>query len=352
MEIRVKAFQDLVDPPNRWTPPSNHALIAERHLLRVAVASGAAGTEDVFADIDPGTAVVKAETKLANEVYLPEKLVIPANGYLVLAVGTDAQHGIQGSTAKLVDKAKLSAALQLYSIKSEFGLPYPGNDLAVFLRNGGTIELYHRDIAANTTAKADDNGYQAAAAAHAADSVVISEIMWGSDASLGEAYAAKSQWIELHNTTDAAISIDKYEWLLAFVAGSGAGTTETFDLTLIDTVSNASPYWAAPGSSGATTAQRRVDVVDDDQEGDPIVASIFESFDLGTLTSMYRKIDGTAVSSGTSPDSWAASSSAGTLNFSGLRAGTPGAATPYTAPEAAPEPEPTPEPPAPVATAR
>ena len=152
VEIRVKAFQDLVEPPKTWTPPSNHALIVERHLLRVAVASGA--VEDIFADIDPDdtVAAVKAETKLANEVYLPEKLVIPAgeNGYLVLAVGTAAQHGIQGSTAKLVDKAKLSAALQLYNIKSEFALPYPGNDLAVFLRNGGTIELYHRDIAANT----------------------------------------------------------------------------------------------------------------------------------------------------------------------------------------------------------
>ena len=55
---------------------------------------------------------------------------------------------------------------------------------------------------------------------------------------------------------------------------------------------------------------------------------------------MYRKIDETTVSSGTSPDSWAASSVAGTRNLSGLRAGTPGAATPYTAPEEPTEPEP------------
>ena len=298
--------------------------------------------------------VVKAETKLANEVYLPEKLVIPTGGYLVLAVGTGAQHGIQGSTAKLVDKAKLSAALQLYNIKSEFALPYPGDDLETFFRNGGTIELYHREIAGNEPAagaKADDNGYLVSNKAYAAENVVISEILWGRDASLGNADAAKSQWIELHNPSDAAISIDKYEWLLAFSSGSGTGTSETFGLTLIDTVSNATPYWTAPGMSGATLASRQVDVIGptgDDETG--IVGAVVENFVPGTLVSMYRKIDGTTVSSGTSPDSWAASSVAGTRNLSGLRAGTPGAATPYTAPEETTE-EPPAEPTAPVATA-
>ena len=34
---------------------------------------------------------------------------------------------------------------------------------------------------------------------YTAGSVVISEIMWGRDASLGAADAVKSQWIELHN---------------------------------------------------------------------------------------------------------------------------------------------------------
>ena len=81
-----------------------------------------------------------------------------------------------------------------------------------------------------------------------------------------------------------------------------------------------------------------------------VVGAVVENFVPGTLVSMYRKIDGATVSSGTSPDSWAASSVAGTRNLSGLRAGTPGAATPYTAPEEPTEPTP-PEPTAPVATA-
>ena len=102
--------------------------------------------------------------------------------------------------------------------------------------------------------------------------------------------------------------------------------------TVVDTVSNSVPYWPAPGMDGATVASRQVDVIDT-RRRKPIVGRVVETFVRGTLVSMYRKIDGATVSSGTSADSWAASSAAGTRNLSGLRAGTPGAATPYTAPE-------------------
>ena len=347
VEIRIKPFKDLVLPPNSWTPPTNLALIMERHLLRVSVALGA--VEDIFANVEPDATktAVKAETKLGNEAFLTEALVIPAEGYIVFATGTDAQHGITASPAATKDKKTAAAAQKIYNLKSEFELPV--SDLSTFLRNGGTIELFHRDIAANTTAKKDDNGYQAASKAYAPGAVVISEIMWGRDVSLGDADAAKSQWIELHNTTAEDIGIDKYEWLLAFVPGVGAGTTTTIGLTLIDTVGNASPYWAPVGSSGATVDSKQVDVKN--VKGDEIVATAIETFQVSSLASMYRKIDGATVSSGTSVDSWAASTAAGTRNFSGLRSGTPGAATPYTAPEAASEPEAAPEPTAPVAKA-
>ena len=345
VEIRIKPFKDLVLPPNAWTPPTNLALIMERHLLRVSVALGA--VEDIFANLeaDATKTAVKAETKLGNEAFLTEKLVIPAEGYIVFATGTADQHGITASPAATKDKKTAAAAQKIYNLKSEFELPV--SDLSTFLRNGGTIELFHRDIAANTTAKKDDNGYQAASKAYAPGAVVISEIMWGRDASQG-ADAAKSQWIELHNTTAEDIGIDKYEWLLAFVPGVGAGTTATIGLTLIDTVGNASPYWAPIGSSGATAASKQVDVKN--VAGDEIVATAIETFQVSSLASMYRKIDGATVESGTSADSWAASSAAGTRNLSGLRAGTPGAATPYTALEEITE-EPPAEPTASVATA-
>ena len=224
-----------------------------------------------------------------------------------------------------------------------------------FFRIGGTIRLIHNDVAANTAATgatANDKGYLVSNNTYTSGSVVISEIMWGRDASLGSADATKSQWIELYNPGTDPISIDKNEWKLAFYQGSG-GTAGT---DVIDEVSNVGPpYWPAPGNSGATEAQRRVDVTQKGKtvvEGDDeIAASVFENFNLSTVASMYRKIDGTDVMSGTSKDSWMASTTTGTRNLSGLRAGTPGAATPYTPPAPAPEPEPTPEPMAPPATA-
>ena len=163
----------------------------------------------------------------------------------------------------------------------------------------------------------------------------------------------------------ADISIDKEEWILAFYSGPAPATPPTIPavvlgycddqcaavaaipFTVVDTVSNSVPYWPAPGMDGATQASRQVDVIGDVGGADGaitqgVVGAVVENFVPGTLVSMYRKIDGATVSSGTSPDSWAASSVAGTRNLSGLRAGTPGAATPYTAPEEPTDPEPRP----------
>ena len=163
--------------------------------------------------------------------------------------------------------------------------------------------------------------------------------MWGRDASLGNTDAAKSQWIELYNPGAADISIDKEEWILAFYSGPAPATPPTIPavvatatvaavaavpFTVVDTVSNSVPFWPAPGMDGATVASRQEDVKDAD---DAVIGRVVETFVPGTLVSMYRKIDvdGATVSSGTSEDSWAASTAAGTRNLSGLRAGTPGA---------------------------
>ncbi len=338
VEVAIKAFDDMVEPPNRWSAPGNLSLAHNRYLLIVPVDQG--NLVDIFKAAN--------DAKLANEIFVSDGFVIPKNGYLVLTRGTAAQSGVTASDVELKNK---TGAELLYNVKNELDFPYPGKDLEALFRAGGTIRLIHEDIAANKPAagaEANANGYLVSNNTYTAGDVVISEIMWGRDASLGAADATKSQWIELHNTTGVDISIDKSEWKLAFYQGSGG----TAGANVIDEVSNASPsFWTAPGNSGATEAQRRVDVVDDNQEGDPIVASVFENFNQATVASMYRKIDGTNVADGTSPDSWAASTTAGTRNLSGLRAGTPGAATPYTAPAPPAEPEPTPEPMAPAATA-
>ena len=346
VEIRVEMFDDMVIPAKSFVPPTNYALAINRSLLAVPV--NVSATTIVT---DPALFKPSTDAKKPNEVFIPDGLVIPAGGYLVLTQGKADQSGVDGSTAKLVDKKKLSAQKQLYNVKNEVGFPAPGNDLEALFRVGGTIRLSHADIAGNTAAagaKVDENGYLVSNTVYTAGSVVISEIMWGRDISLGDADAVKSQWIELHNPGTAAISIDKNEWKLAFYQGSGG----TAGAGLIDEVSNASPYWIAPGSSGATKSLRSTEVkAGGTVDKDAIVSTIVETFDLATLTSMYRKIDGANVMSGTSADSWAASPIAGSLNVSANRAGTPGAATPYTAPAPTPEPEPEPEPMAPVATA-
>ena len=341
VEIAVNKFDDMVLPANSWSPPANLSLAHNRYLLIVPVA------QDVLTDIfEPA-----ATDKPSNEVFISEGLVIPAGGYLVLTQGDADQSGVTGSPAKIADK-KLPAQ-KLYNITNKFAFPAPGNDLEALLRVGGTIRLLHKDIAENkpTDAEANDNGYLVSNTAYTAGSVVISEVMWGRDLSLGDANSAKSQWIELHNPGTEDISIDKNEWTLAFYQGP-AGTAGA---DVIDEVSNATPYWPAPGSSGATQDSRIVNITGkgkvEAKDDDPFVTTEIENFELSTLQSMYRKIDGTDVMSGTSGDSWAASTIVGSRNLSGFRAGTPGAATPYTTPPPEPEPEPEPPTPVPAATA-
>ena len=316
VEIRVKTFDDMVIPANSFVPPTNYALAINRSLLSVPV--NVAATTIVT---DPALFKKITDAKKPNELFISGGLVIPAGGYLVLTRGTAAESGVDASTAELTKKKKLSAQKQLYNVKNEVAFPAPAADLETFFRIGGTIRLSHVDVAGNTPAsgaKADKNGYLLSNTAYTAGSVIISEIMWGRDASLSD--AAKSQWIELYNPGATAISIDPNEWKLAFYPGSG-GTAGT---DLIDEVSNAtSSYWPVPGSSGATLASRDDKVKAKDAADKDVEHIVTRTFDVTSLASMYRKIDGTNVMSGTSADSWMASTAAGSRNLSGLRAGTP-----------------------------
>ena len=145
----------------------------------------------------------------------------------------------------------------------DFKLPFPANDLSNFFRNGGSLSLVYADIAAATgsghddskaskdgdTTHADYTGYVGATSTPiAAGSVIISEIMWGLDAN-----SVNGQYIELHNTTAAAIGIDNLEWAIS--VGSAPAP-----FTVIDTVGNnpapvapaTSGYWQVPGSDGVS----------------------------------------------------------------------------------------------------
>ena len=210
-------------------------------------------------------------------------------------------------------------------------MPFPADDLDNFFRNGGTLNLGYADITAATDSghddakavaaadHADNTGYAGATTnAYAAGALIINEIMWGLDGAQAIADQKQSQYIELHNTTAAAITIDSREWVIT------VGSLPT-GYAAIDTVSNnpASGYWAVPGNGGVTSVTAENPTVID-------------------LVSMSRVTGGT---DGTAAASWAASMRP-SANLSGRRIGTPGAANSYVMPAAEPEAELVPETPA------
>ena len=313
--IRVKAFNDLVKPANSFNPPSNLASALNRSVLRVPVHAGAVRGDITKSNVD----ALNAAGAGGAGVFLTGGLVIPANGYLVLARSTEANSGVRTvSRNKYKDNDNRERADNQtdidfkYNVEYSFNFSNAANDFANFFRNGGTISLGYNDIPEASAGKSKVTGYHGSRKAEdegiAAGAVVINEIMWGRDDSLGD--AADSQWIELHNTTDADISIDANEWALTF-GGSAFGTE-------VDSVSNLGPsYWPVPGASGNTN---------------PSGAQAFAN-----LVSMSR-VDASA--SGSDQANWTASERAG-INLAFGHVGTPGVANVFTPIPEVPAPKPT-----------
>ena len=350
LTVSVKQFMDNVLPiANQYIPltpeqrvgvttgvatPARNARVANE-TIRVMVNS--AGDAKIAA----ATAAYEVRSKDPTGIFnqnpnlkaIGKGLVIPANGYLVLAAGktdSDPVSGVVNVDAKIAKK--LTAAQKLYNVVYDFKLPFPANDLSNFFRNGGTLNLVHADIPEATgsghgdskaskdgdTTHKDYTGYVGATStAIAAGDVIISEIMWGLDAN-----SVNSQYIELHNTTATDIGIDHLEWAIS--VGSAPAP-----FTAIDTVSNNPPpvapatsgYWPVPGSDGVSEIQP--------SDG---------FFTLVDIVSMSRVTGGT---DGTAAASWAASMRP-SANLGGRRIGTPGASNIYVKPAAPPPPAPTP----------
>ena len=273
-------------------------------------------------DLTEGRDILTVKTKRDDpsiktagfDVVLDKEKRIPASGYLVVATKI-ADSGVKDNPENDKDEPKVAArtpAELLYNV-IEKGLP----NLETFLANGGTIDLV------------------------APAGVYISEIMWGSDASLTP--NNNSQWIEIANTgTSSVLTGDKTHKLIFY----GPNETPPAVSTVADRVGTvgAGGYWsiANKGQSGRTgtgeTATEQVAVV-------PTQA----------LVSMQRVMDAAgAPLDGTMASSWATSVPPG-LNFDvskvGTRVGSPGAApVAYPATPVIPT-EPTPTPPVPGATA-
>ena len=161
--VKVKVFEDMVLP------------VALKYDVPAREADYDEGMDKLT--IKVGKEVLKDKTA-GKEYVIPKEIRIPNGGHLVLAASlTDSGivNSAKDNNNKDEPKASQRTPAQLLYNVITLGLP----NLETFLANGGTIDLV------------------------APNDLVISEIMWGSDASLDD--NNKSQWIEIQNNSGASI---------------------------------------------------------------------------------------------------------------------------------------------------
>ena len=293
--VKVKAFDDMVKPvAMAYAVPAREADYVEgRSKLTIKVGAGA--PKDAAGGIP---------------ISVPENTIIPKDGYLVVAknVAGSAVRGPGGADTSPVNTGRAPFA-QTYNLVAG-AIP----NLESFLTNGGTI-----DVAGPK-------------------SLVITEIMWGSDASLKDAEVSapsNSQWIELKNTSGAEIkaAADAYKLIfyapnetppaktaavaatattLAVPAALPAGVTDR-----VGTITDAGAYWsiAGKGQSGRTGQG----------EGAAALTAVVQT---QAIISMYRVADATdKLMDGNTAAAWTQSTPP-SLNFDpnkiGVRIGSPG----------------------------
>ena len=272
--------------PEKYTPPTREVDYVEgRSKLTIKV----------------GKEVLKAGTA-GLEVILAKELFIPSGGYLVVADDEAGSAITNPGGAKDAPPVTRPPAAQKYNLNAK-ALP----NLETFLANGGVIDVV------------------------SPMSLTISEIMWGSDASI-EADNSKSQWIELHNSgdgantldDDAATAADEATRLIFYGYGQAPAATVNADGTMtlpagvkdrVGTIDAKGAVWslAGKGQSGRTGAG---------EEALQLAATVPTQ----PIISMYRVV---GADDGTLAASWMASSPP-SVNFKldavGVRIASPGAA--------------------------
>ena len=290
--VKVKMFYDQERNPQRsYTPGTREADYTEG--------------EDKLT-IKVGKEVLKAGTA-GLEVILAKELFIPSGGYLVVADDEAGSAITNPGGAKDAPPVTRPPAAQKYNLNAK-ALP----NLETFLANGGVIDVV------------------------SPMSLTISEIMWGSDASL-KADNSKSQWIELRNSgdgantldDDAATAADEATRLIFYGYGEAPAATVNADGTTtlpagvkdrVGTIDAKGAVWslAGKGQSGRTGT------------GESVI-ELAAVVPTQPLISMYRMMDATGnqAADGTMASSWMASSPP-SVNFKldavGVRIASPGAA--------------------------
>ena len=307
VKVSIKAFHDNGSPHQNWYIP-------------VDVANKPNGREQLRLTVGTLVPTLGAGFPLylphANAAQIPYANGTP--GHYILTrdkegSGIDYSEEADGlDTGKVENIAhKQTPAQLLYNVRVSGDLP----NLEAFFANSGTIDLVAYD------------GTVPGAA-------YISEVMWGSDASLD--IVTKSQWIEIASATHRAIGIGKEAWVLWFYQAHEKprdryvkedGTVGV----LIDRIGTKASVtglgWliAERGQSGRTN----VDLVR--ATGRVVVPT-------RKLVSMYRVIDETTrrPADGTLASSWMASTPPGVnfrLDIAGTRDASPGSRRVITAEE-------------------
>ncbi|RKU15996.1 hypothetical protein C6503_13260 [Candidatus Poribacteria bacterium] len=317
--VQVNSFKDLVltqgegtdiVEPGEYKKPVEKAAAANRDKLEVKVVTKPAAAKTA-----------------GLSVGIPNDIIIPAAGYLVVAKddgdGDDNHEKRTDSTAIVypgdpkddeILVGDRQPAQRMYNV-IKAGLP----NLETFLTNGGTIVLM------------------------GPSGLVISEIMWGTDASLTESF--ESQWIEIMNP-GTQVKTKDVKLVFYGPGASDQAAVAALDATKVaDTVGTvgASGYWsiAGKGQSGRTGVG--------ESPGDAVAVT-----PTLPLISMQRAITAGVAADGTMASSWAASVPPPLnfdLNKEGSRIGTPGAAPAAYPVAPTAEPEPVVVPPTPAATA-
>ena len=260
-----------------------------------------------------GKEVLKAGTA-GYEVVLAKELFIPSDGYLVVADDAAGSAIINPGGAKDAPPVTRSPEGLKYNLNA-IALP----NLETFLANGGVIDVV------------------------SPMSLTISEIMWGSDASIA-VDNSKSQWIELHNSgagantldDDAATAADEATHLIFYGYGQAPAATVNADGTMtlpagvkdrVGTIGAKGGVWsiAGKGQSGRTGTGEAVLELTAVAPTQPLISMyriMVPSTAVGATAGAMMPGDGTMASS------WMASSPP-PVNFKldavGVRIASPGA---------------------------
>ena len=316
--VKVNRWQNMASDPGVYKPPVLETGYTE-------------GFDKLTIPVSASVVKTMVTTMGVVEITLPFAITIPAAspGYLIFAANaagsgisipggvTDA-NGLTTAVAtarrpvqrlyNIVDLSKASAAHATVE-------PLP--NLENFLRDGGTIHL------------------------SGPAGLVISEIMWGTDASLSP--HNHSQWVEIKNVTGAPLVAAAGTLGLTFIAPNETLPAGTIAIDSVGTVTSTSSLWNiyTKGQGGRTGTGEQA-------QGVTPVAS---PQGLVSMQRVFSDIAQTMPLDGRLSTSWAASAEA--LNFDreavGRRIGSPGAQPLNPPAPPAPPPPPPPPPATPIA---